>query len=174
MTRRLRRGKPPKRVQPEEREKVLESSGARDNVAGQLGTWSEGWGEGGGQDRDNPSKANRYSYTSCLPCSALSRLCPCQLYKQVGKFEEKNILYNENSLKKLKSVFEFNKGIREGLQTRTYTSLRCNTTLPRYFLSLCLFVLLSFWFSLSFCPFVLLSSCPFGVLAFCPFAFFSL
>ena len=109
----------------------------------------------------------RYSYTSCLPCSALSRLC--QLYKQVGKFEEKHILYNENSLKKLKSVFEFNKGIREGLQTRTYTSLRCNTTLPRYFLSLCPFV------SLSLCPFVLLvqfvllSSCPLVLLSFCPF-----
>ena len=75
------------------------------------------------------------------------------------------------------SVFQF------ACQTRTYTSLRCNTTLQRFFLIFCSFVLLSFcpFFLLSSCPFVLLSLsslvllsfCTFVLLSFCPFVLMS-
>ena len=74
--------------------------------------------------------------------------------------------------------------------TRTYTSLRCNTTLQRYFerkplvvkycfplclLFFCSFVLLSSCplVLLSSCSLVLLYSCPFVFLTFCLFALFS-
>ena len=57
-------------------------------------------------------------------------------------------------------------------QTRTYTSLRCNTTLQKYLCplvlsSLCPLVLLTFY------PFVLLSHGPFVLVSFCPFVLLS-
>ena len=74
------------------------------------------------------------------------------------------------------------------LKTRTYTSLRCNTTLQKknwelfcpfvlwfcVFLSFCSFALLPFcpFVFLSFCPFELLSCCPVGLLSFCAFVLY--
>ena len=65
-------------------------------------------------------------------------------------------------------------------KTRTYTSLRCNTTLQRFFENY--FVVLSFFSFFLFFPFVLLSPCPLVPLSllpsvplsFCPFVPLSL